>query len=112
MNIEELKLVLQTVAQLGETGKEAFVYWLFLDKLVPYIAWPAVIAGIAFTAYRIATRLTASKYLDPRSRLERAVDDVRELWLYDLAPTAPNGELHDIYKRLKAISSRHNKEAA
>jgi len=59
MNIEELKMVMDTVAQLGESGKAAFIWWLVLDKLTPAIAW-LVCAGLAFLLGRRAMGLFIS----------------------------------------------------
>lgn len=39
MNIEELKLVLETIATLGAQGKEAFIWWAVLDTIPAFILW-------------------------------------------------------------------------
>jgi hypothetical protein len=47
--MKELELILQTVAQLGAAGKEAFIWWLLADKLIPGL--------LLFTGFCIAVTL-------------------------------------------------------
>ena len=35
--MQELQLMLAALTQLGEAGKEAFIWWLIFDKLIPGI---------------------------------------------------------------------------
>lgn len=37
--MEELKLILQTMSSLGGEAKEAFIWWLVFDKLVPAVCF-------------------------------------------------------------------------
>lgn len=50
MDIEQLKLVMDTLAQMGAQGKEAFIWWLIFDKaLVPLVCLliaPMVVWGL------------------------------------------------------------------
>jgi len=46
MDIEQLKLVLETVQQLGAQGKEAFIWWIVLDKVLPVLGWLITFAGL------------------------------------------------------------------
>lgn len=48
MDIEQLKLVVEAISQLGIQGKEAFIWWLLFDKLLPVICWltSLVIVGV------------------------------------------------------------------
>lgn len=39
MDIEQLKLVIEAVQQLGAQGKEAFIWWVVLDKALPGVVW-------------------------------------------------------------------------
>jgi hypothetical protein len=48
MNIEELKLVLETIATLGAQGKEAFIWWVVLDKIPFFVLWAAFIGLLFF----------------------------------------------------------------
>ena len=48
MDAEQIKLIMEMLAQMGANGKEAFIWWLVFDKalgpvvsliLVPFSAW-------------------------------------------------------------------------
>lgn len=39
MNIEEIKLITDTITTLGVQGKEAFIWWLLLNKVLPFTGW-------------------------------------------------------------------------
>ena len=44
----ELKLVLDAVAQLAAGGKEAFLWWLVLDKVMPWVGGLGLLAGVGY----------------------------------------------------------------
>lgn len=50
MDIDQLKLILETVTSLGAEGKSAFIWWLVLDKGIPALIW----AGFFTIFYRVA----------------------------------------------------------
>lgn len=37
--MQELQMILNTLAQIGEAGKEAFIWWLIMDKGLPFLGW-------------------------------------------------------------------------
>lgn len=39
MDMEQFKMVLEAVQQLGIQGKEAFIWWLVFEKALPVIGW-------------------------------------------------------------------------
>lgn len=39
MNMDELKLITDTIQQLGDHGTTAFIWWIVFDKLVPAVLW-------------------------------------------------------------------------
>lgn len=54
MTTPELQLVLEAISKLGEAGKEAFIWWLVMDKAVPALAWSGVaLAGLALIGWAI-----------------------------------------------------------
>jgi len=53
MDIEQLKLVIETVKSVSGDAQSVAIAWLLLDKLLPVIAW--LIAG--FGVFKLATRL-------------------------------------------------------
>jgi hypothetical protein len=50
--MEELKLILQTLATMGESAKEGFIWFVVIDRLIPTLAWSCVFGGAIFTTYR------------------------------------------------------------
>jgi uncharacterized protein YfaQ (DUF2300 family) len=56
--MEELKLIMQTLAGLGETAKEGFIWWLVISKLVPTVllaSFGGAVVGLgAYIAKRVA----------------------------------------------------------
>jgi hypothetical protein len=48
--MEELKLIIQLLSTLGEQGKEAFIWWLFMDKALPFIAIVFALTCVVFIA--------------------------------------------------------------
>lgn len=55
MDIEELKLVLEAVGGLAQGGKEAFIWWLVAEKVIPVVAW-MVALGVSALLGRWAIR--------------------------------------------------------
>jgi hypothetical protein len=53
MDIEQLKLVIETVKSVSGDAQTVAITWLLLDKLLPVIAW--LIAG--FGAFKLTARL-------------------------------------------------------
>lgn len=53
MNIEELKLILDMLGQLGAQGKEAFVWWVVLDKIPSLLIWIFVLATVCFMSNKL-----------------------------------------------------------
>lgn len=48
--MKELEMILAAVAQLGEAGKEAFIWWLVMDKGLSFVAAIALISSIVLVA--------------------------------------------------------------
>jgi hypothetical protein len=53
VDIEQLKLILETLATMGESGKDAFIWWLVLDKVLPVFGWIVTFSGFIFIALRV-----------------------------------------------------------
>lgn len=56
--MEELKLILATFAQLGETGKEAFIWWLLIDKIAVGLLWLVAACILAYIITRFIVAIT------------------------------------------------------
>lgn len=61
--MEELKLILEAVAQLGAQGKEAFIWWLVLEKGLNFVAIMSAIIGTCLIAKHIIRCLTYEQTL-------------------------------------------------
>lgn len=55
--MEELKLVLQTLATLADGAKEGFIWWLVIDRLVPCLLWATAGGGLLYVAWYLGKRL-------------------------------------------------------
>ena len=61
MNTEELKMVLEAIASLGESGKEAFIWWLALKygaELLTSLMMLSAALGIPFLLLRFARHIS------------------------------------------------------
>ena len=58
MDVEQLKIIMETLAQMGETGKDAFVWYLAIvygGSLLKHMLW----SGVFFSGlYLLAARLS------------------------------------------------------
>jgi hypothetical protein len=71
MNIEELTLVMDTLRQLGGDGKEAFIWWLMFDKVLPIIAWLTALAILMVPIRWMLASMHGTSYLcSLRDRLD------------------------------------------
>jgi len=71
--MEELKLIMQTLAGLGETAKEGFIWWLVIDKLVPSVVLLTFIGSLVGLLAYIARRAFGGAQSD--RELEREKND-------------------------------------
>jgi hypothetical protein len=101
MNMEELKLIAETIGKLGDAGQVAFGWWLLADKVFPALCWLAVIATLAMTAYRIAVQFKPREGDRELSLRQRAYESVRYLWLY--GNTKNDVRLMEMTNELKAM---------
>lgn len=80
----ELELILQTVSQLGEAGKEAFLWWLIMDKVVPGVLFGGFVIFVVIYGLRFARTVmgdsTTLKTLRKRLELDHQYrfDEVTE----------------------------------
>ena len=58
MDIEQIKLVVDAVVKLGEQGKGAFIVWVVMDKLLPFIGWMAALGCVCKVALKLIERIT------------------------------------------------------
>jgi len=56
--MKELEMILQAVAQLGDAGKEAFVWWLVMDKGLGFLGWILTVIAIAFVILKISKHIS------------------------------------------------------
>jgi hypothetical protein len=52
MQIEQLKLILDTLSKMGEAGQDAFIWYMILDKALPMVTWLITFAAIIWLANR------------------------------------------------------------
>lgn len=90
MDIQQLELVMNTILKLGEAGGVAFYAWLFLDKLVPTIAW--LIAF--FMCYKLAL-LVHGQYL-----VVRVFQQIRDLLNIGSTGYLVDSEIRAVYEKV------------
>lgn len=56
MDIEQVKLIIDLIKDLGVQGKEGLIWWLIIKEVLPLIAWSA----FGFTTITFAYRLLYS----------------------------------------------------
>lgn len=56
MDIEQLKIVMDTLTQLGELSLFGLIVYLFVEYVLPFIGWMAALA----VTYKITTRIILS----------------------------------------------------
>lgn len=70
--MEELKIVLQTLSQLADGAKEAFIWWLVIDRLVPVLMLSAFGGGVIGAAWYLIRRA-----IDASNSKEEAVKAIK-----------------------------------
>lgn len=75
MNLEQLQLIMNTLSQMGEQGKEAFIWWLVLDKALPYLAWLIILPMVLYAVFRLARLIT--KASDSQDWLRQLDQEIR-----------------------------------
>lgn len=73
MDIEQLKLVIETVKSVSGDAQSVAIWWLILDKLVPVVAWLLVGLGI----YSAVNKLINAVKDD--SDNERRIKELRDI---------------------------------
>lgn len=56
-NMEELKLIVETINGLGENATQAFIWWLLIKYLGAYIQTIVIVGGIFLTASYVTLKL-------------------------------------------------------
>ena len=59
MSTEQLKMLLDAMQSLGAGGKEAFIWWLAMDKGLPVVGWLLTLFAIVVVA-RLVIRHAAN----------------------------------------------------
>lgn len=96
MDIEQLRLVMETLAQMGAHGKEAFIWWLFFDKALPSIVWLILLPCVLITASRVISRMSEN---------EQRLRNIRDILGIGCAGYVSIHEFNDIVKELKKIKN-------
>lgn len=60
MNMEELKLIADTITSLGAQGKEAFIWWVVLETIPPFLLWSGFI-GVMYYGISLIRAYAASQ---------------------------------------------------
>lgn len=64
MDKEQLKLVLDALQSLGAEGKDAFIWWLVMDKTIAPVAWLVTLCVLALIVRWIIRACTTKSRLE------------------------------------------------
>ena len=53
MDTEQLRMILDAMAGMGEAGKEAFIAWLMFTNLTAPIAWIIIVTVVCVAVYKV-----------------------------------------------------------
>ncbi len=73
MDIEQLKLIIETVKSVSGDAQSVAIWWLILDKLVPVIVWLLVGVGI----YKVCNKIINE--IRNESDNERRMNELRDI---------------------------------
>lgn len=86
MDIEQVKLIVDLIKDLGVQGKEGLIWWLIIKEVLPLIAWSAFGFTTITFAYRLlhscsygAPLLTLRKKLFPHIGGYLSDEEVRDI---------------------------------
>lgn len=60
MDTEQLRMILDTLRTMGDTGQSAFIWWLVFDKALPLLVWLVTFAGLLWIAMKLIERIGIS----------------------------------------------------
>ncbi len=58
MDTEQLKLVIDMLAGIGEASKEGFIFWIIADKILPIVAWTSFGIFFIYAVYKLISKVT------------------------------------------------------
>lgn len=103
--MEELKLVMQTLAGLGATAKEGFIWWLIVDSALPKILLSAFGGALIWVIYQIALMVARDSTLD--KNCANAVKEIAgELGVNIYGPHYSPSEIRLVIEAVKRIKNR------
>lgn len=110
--MEELKLIMQTLAGLGETAKEGFIWWLVIDKLVPSVLWGCFAGSLVALGAYIARHVFTS--MREEAEATKAIKTIRGiLGVYSYPNPQQDARILDKFEFDQTIEAvRARKEAA
>ena len=74
MGIEELKIVMETFQQMGETGKDAFIWYMIFKYAMMYLMWLILLPATLFAVYKVILKCSGSD--NREMALRRMRDDL------------------------------------
>ena len=98
--MEELKLILEALASLGAAGKEAFIWWLVVAKIVQ----PAMIlAGVIAVTWIIVKAV--GKFNDEHAALDTIAKELGMRWFWS-GSNDEDYNIRGLIKRLDKLKAK------
>ena len=94
MEIEQLKMVIELISQLGVHGKEAFIWWLVLDKVLPVIGWGITLVAFSYTILKVIKEVSGH---------ENHLQSIRDVLGVGCPGKFMPSEYHDVMRKIRQL---------
>lgn len=102
--MEELKQILATLSTMGDLGRDMFIWWLIMDKLVYVISWLVTLAML----------MAGMKYLLDNGVFwgvdERAFREIRDMLQVGSPGAVTQSELVEMRDRIARLMKAYHKD--
>lgn len=101
--MEELKLVIEALTGLGAQAKEAFIWWMVFDKLLPSLVGLFAIGSLSLVVHKAISVMSGQS--DTDQFLKWARDELRT----GVAGPLSDGERHRTISELRRLVEERRK---
>lgn len=101
--MEELKQILITLSTMGELGKDMFIWWLVMDKLVYVISWL-----ITLTLLMVGVKYILDTVTFWESN-EKTLREIRDMLKVGSAGTVTQSEIIEMKNKVAELMEAHRK---
>lgn len=99
MRDEQLQMILTALQSLGAESKDAFIWWLVLDKGLPVLGWLMAFSGLLWLALKVISAVSAASHM-AKLRDEMGIGCPGPLW--DSEATAVAKKVREMLRKQQA----------